>query len=45
MQSYYTRLAQGAGRSQAMRQVQLAMLSESATAHPNLWASFIGSAE
>jgi len=45
MQAYYQRLQGGAGRSEAMREVQLAMLSDSKTAHPNLWASFIVSGE
>lgn len=41
MQGYYQRMKAGAGRSEAMRSVQLAMLENSNTAHPNLWASFI----
>jgi MYXO-CTERM domain-containing protein len=45
MQAYYQRLKDGAGRSEAMRDVQLAMLADSKTAHPNLWASFIVSGE
>ncbi|WP_437563087.1 CHAT domain-containing tetratricopeptide repeat protein [Sorangium sp. So ce542] len=45
MQAYYQRLAGGAGRSQAMRDVQLAMRAEPSTAHPNLWASFIVSGD
>ena len=45
MQAYYQRLQAGEGRSEAMRAVQLAMLSNSKTAHPNLWASFIVSGE
>jgi len=45
MQAYYQRLQGGAGRSDAMREVQLAMLADSKTAHPNLWASFIVSGE
>jgi CHAT domain-containing protein len=45
MQAYYQRLKSGAGRSEAMRDVQLAMLADSKTAHPNLWASFIVSGE
>jgi MYXO-CTERM domain-containing protein len=45
MQAYYQRLAGGAGRSQAMRDVQLAMLANPSTAHPNLWASFIVSGD
>jgi MYXO-CTERM domain-containing protein len=45
MQDYYKRLQGGVGRSEAMRQVQLAMLANSKTAHPNLWASFIVSGD
>jgi MYXO-CTERM domain-containing protein len=45
MQAYYKRLQGGAGRSEAMREVQLAMLANSKTAHPNLWASFIVSGD
>src|SRR5262249_10109780 len=45
MQGYYRKLQDGRGRSEAMREVQLAMLADPATAHPNLWASFIVSGE
>jgi CHAT domain-containing protein/tetratricopeptide (TPR) repeat protein len=45
MEAYYRRLEEGAGRSEAMRDVQLAMLGDAGTAHPNLWASFIVSGE
>jgi CHAT domain-containing protein/Tfp pilus assembly protein PilF len=45
MEAYYRRLKEGAGRSEAMRAVQLAMLADPGTAHPNLWASFIVSGE
>jgi CHAT domain-containing protein len=45
MAAYYKLLKRGAGRSEAMRDVQLAMLSSSKTAHPNLWASFIVSGD
>jgi CHAT domain-containing protein/Tfp pilus assembly protein PilF len=45
MEGYYRRLEQGAGRSEAMRAVQLAMLSDARTSHPNLWASFLVSGE
>jgi hypothetical protein len=45
MQAYYERLQKGAGRSEAMRQVQLAMLADKKTSHPNLWASFIVSGD
>jgi CHAT domain-containing protein/Tfp pilus assembly protein PilF len=45
MGAYYQRLKDGAGRSEAMRAVQLAMLADPKTASPNLWASFIVSGE
>ena len=45
MEAYYQRLKNGAGRSEAMRHVQLAMLADPKTAHPNLWASFIVSGD
>jgi MYXO-CTERM domain-containing protein len=45
MGAYYQRLKDGAGRSEAMRDVQLAMLADPKTASPNLWASFIVSGE
>lgn len=45
MQAYYGRLKAGAGRSEAMRSVQLAMLANPRTSHPNLWASFIVSGD
>jgi CHAT domain-containing protein len=45
MQAYYRRLQQGEGRSEAMRAVQLAMLANPETTHPNLWASFIVSGD
>jgi CHAT domain-containing protein len=45
MGAYYRQLKDGAGRSDAMRDVQLAMLADSKTASPNLWASFIVSGE
>jgi CHAT domain-containing protein/Tfp pilus assembly protein PilF len=41
MLAYYQRLQAGGGRSEAMREVQLAMLADPATTHPNLWASFV----
>jgi CHAT domain-containing protein len=41
MTAYYEALATGAGRGEAMRRAQLGMLANEATAHPNLWASFI----
>jgi hypothetical protein len=45
MQAYYERLQKGTGRSEAMRQVQLAMLADKKSSHPNLWASFIVSGD
>jgi CHAT domain-containing protein/Tfp pilus assembly protein PilF len=39
--AYYGKLAQGMGRSQALRKVQLELLRAADTAHPNDWASFI----
>jgi CHAT domain-containing protein len=45
MEAYYQRLKDGAGRSEAMRAVQLAMLAKPETSSPNLWASFIVSGE
>ncbi len=45
MQSYYGRLKGKGGRSESMRNVQLAMLSNKETSHPNLWASFIVSGD
>ncbi|MFO0586120.1 MAG: CHAT domain-containing tetratricopeptide repeat protein [Polyangiaceae bacterium] len=41
MTSYYEALAAGAGRSEAMRRTELAMLANKATSHPFYWASFI----
>lgn len=41
MVDYYQRLEAGGGRSEAMREVRLAMLGNDATAHPFYWASFI----
>jgi MYXO-CTERM domain-containing protein len=45
MEAYYRRLRGHYGRSEAMREVQLAMLADPKTAHPNLWASFIVSGD
>ena len=45
MEAYYRQLKDGEGRSEAMRHVQLAMLADPKTAHPNLWASFIVSGD
>src|SRR5262249_51091094 len=41
MEAYYTRLLQGGGRSEALRQVQLGMLHDPQHVHPYYWASFI----
>ncbi len=41
MTGYYERLRKGAGRSEAMREAQLSLLSRPETAHPSLWAAFI----
>lgn len=41
MVRYYWLLQQGTGRTAALRQVQLSMLRQRATAHPYYWASFI----
>ncbi|WP_438035773.1 CHAT domain-containing protein [Sorangium sp. So ce204] len=41
MQGYYARLKAGGGRSESMRQAQLAMLAAPERAHPYYWASFI----
>ncbi|HEY9631232.1 MAG TPA: tetratricopeptide repeat protein [Coleofasciculaceae cyanobacterium] len=45
MVDYYQNLLSGMGRSEALRQVQLAMLSNGATAHPYYWAAFINSGD
>jgi MYXO-CTERM domain-containing protein len=45
MVSYYEKLQKGGGRSEAMREVQLAMMGKPATAHPYFWASFLVSGE
>jgi hypothetical protein len=45
MTAYYTRLQQGAGKSEAMRQVQLAMLTHTNRERPYYWASFIVSGD
>jgi MYXO-CTERM domain-containing protein len=45
MTAYYQRLQQGGGRSEAMRQVQLAMLAEGDRVRPYYWASFIVSGD
>lgn len=41
MPSYYRRLLAGKGRSEAMQEVQLAMLRSEKYRHPGNWASFI----
>jgi MYXO-CTERM domain-containing protein len=41
MEAYYDGLLNGGGRSEALRQVQLAMLNTPERAHPYYWASFI----
>jgi MYXO-CTERM domain-containing protein len=41
MLGYYARLKQGAGRADAMRDAQLALLDSETTAHPFFWAAFI----
>ena len=41
MTAYYERLLAGEGRSEALRNVQLAMLKHDDTSHPYFWASFI----
>jgi CHAT domain-containing protein/tetratricopeptide (TPR) repeat protein len=41
MEAYYDMLLEGWGRSQALREVQLAMLQDPKRAHPYYWASFI----
>jgi CHAT domain-containing protein len=41
MSSYYEKLLKGGGRSEAMRDVQLAMMKNKETGHPFYWASFI----
>jgi CHAT domain-containing protein len=45
MVEYYHHLLSGLGRSEALRQTQLAMLRNSATAHPYYWAAFINSGD
>lgn len=41
MLAYYDQLAQGGGRSEAMRDQQLALFARPETAHPYYWAPFI----
>ncbi|HEX6732919.1 MAG TPA: CHAT domain-containing protein [Pyrinomonadaceae bacterium] len=45
MTSYYNNLSQGTGRGEALRQVQLQMLSTNRQLHPFYWANFIQSGE
>jgi CHAT domain-containing protein len=45
MVGYYETLKNGAGRSEALRQVQLRMLGDPKHRHPFYWASFIQSGE
>lgn len=45
MTNYYKGLKQGQGRAEALRNVQLAMLSRKERRHPFYWASFIQSGE
>ena len=45
MQRYYQRLADGEGRSEALRQVQLEFIEAPAYQHPYYWASFLFSGE
>jgi len=42
---YYQLLIQGAGRGEALRQVQLRMLKDKTLSHPYYWASFIQTGE
>jgi CHAT domain-containing protein/Tfp pilus assembly protein PilF len=45
MIAYYQRLKKGEGRSEALRQTQLAMLKSEKQNHPFYWASFIPSGD
>ncbi|MFO0759867.1 MAG: CHAT domain-containing protein [Byssovorax sp.] len=45
LKDYYQRLARGEGRSEAMRQTQLAMLHTPGREHPYYWAPFIVSGD
>ena len=45
MTSYYKGLRDGLGRSEALRQTELAMLKRKGRRHPFYWASFIESGE
>jgi CHAT domain-containing protein len=41
MVAYYRRLQAGEGRAEALRQVQLAMLTSAQYRHPFYWAAFL----
>ncbi|WP_239125052.1 CHAT domain-containing protein, partial [Leptolyngbya sp. CCY15150] len=43
MQGYYERLMDGAGRSEALRDIQRELQSTGAYGHPYYWAGFIAS--
>ncbi len=45
MIAYYQRLKKGEGRSEALRQTQLAMLKSKDQNHPFYWVSFIPSGD
>ena len=45
MTEYYSGLKNGLGRSEALRQAQLAMLKRKDHQHPFYWASFIQAGE
>ena len=45
MVEYYRALRSGAGRNEALRQIQLRMLRDPKRRHPFYWASFIQSGE
>jgi CHAT domain-containing protein len=45
MTAYYTRLKRGAGRGDALRSAQLAMLASPSHQHPFYWAGFIQAGE
>jgi CHAT domain-containing protein len=45
MVDYYKRLLSGAGRAEALRQTQLAMLNSKDRNHPYYWAAFIASGD
>jgi CHAT domain-containing protein len=41
MERFYTELKAGRPKAEALRQAQIALLRERATAHPYLWAPFV----